>query len=66
MNKSEQREVAKARNIARSQPQIAAGMLAVLHRAALTARSQREILAVMHEEGLMHHLVCINGCYCTL
>jgi acyl-CoA reductase-like NAD-dependent aldehyde dehydrogenase len=66
MNKSEQREVAKVRQIAKIQPQIAAGMIAVLHRAALTSRSQREIVEVMEEEELMQHLTVVNGCYCTL
>jgi hypothetical protein len=63
MNKSEQREVTKARNIAKIDPNMAANMLACLHRAALTARSQREILAVMDEECLTQYCEERNGCY---
>lgn len=63
MNKSEQREVTKARNIAKIDPNMAAGMLATLHRSVMTTRSKREILAVMDEECLTQYCVVTNGCY---
>jgi hypothetical protein len=62
MNKSEQREVQKARQIVSIDRSMAATSLANLHRAA-SKRSQAEIEAVFAELGLRECMVVVNGCY---
>lgn len=62
MNKAEQREVGKAQKLAAMGEKVmAAKTLAILDRAAASARSRREIREVIGAEGLSHLLREVNG-----
>lgn len=62
MTKSEQREVQKAINFARTNPSYAAATLAPLLRSC-SKRSLPELLDVMNANGLRDHMEVVNGCY---
>jgi hypothetical protein len=62
VTKSEQREVRKAVNFARTNPSYAAAVLAPLMRSC-SKRSLPELVEVMNASGLRDHMEVVNGCF---
>lgn len=62
MTNSEQREVRKVLNTARTAPHYAAAVLAPLLRSC-SNRSFPELMDVMNTNGLRDYMEVVNGCY---
>lgn len=64
MNKAERKQVDRALALLHSDARLAAATLATLQRSATTAKTAREITAVIEEHpGIKVLLSVVNGCY---
>lgn len=60
MTKNESRTIAQARQIAAIDPAMALRCLSIVHRSTMSAKTQREVLAICAELGLP--VTMVNGC----